>query len=629
MTRRIMLAVASTIGVLLIVVQAASAGPQANHSCAVTSGGAVKCWGDNFAGAIGDGTTTDRSTPVQVSGLTSGATEVTTGALHTCAVVNGGAKCWGSNNIGKLGDGTTTNRLTPVDVVGLGSGVLQISAANNHTCALTTAGGVKCWGINGAGQLGDGNLPTASSTPVNVSGLGSGVVQISTGFAHTCALTTARAVKCWGLNSVGQLGDGTVVNRSTPVAVAGLDSGVVQISAGSNHTCVLMTTGTVKCWGDNVSGALGDGTITSRSTPVDVVGLGGVDQISAGDLHTCALTGGTAKCWGNNGSFQLGFITVNQNQLTPVDVPGLGGLVEISPAFRHTCALTGGGVKCWGADNFGQRGDGAMASGSPTPVDALGLGSGVTSLPEFFVPRATLIVVKQVVNDNGGTAAASDWTMTVTGGHATPASFPGAGVPGTTVTLDAGAYSVSESGPSGYSATASADCTGNITAGQTKTCTITDDDRPPPSGPCIVLSNTSVAISGTASTPSTTRHAESEHLTVHNCGDSAVHLNAHGTDASGPSGSWELRRDTSNASVCDLGVNVFRAELTLWLSGGQAATPLAKTDTPLVGADGTTPFALGAAADQELSTGVDLPCAGSVGLGDPMTTNVTLTAVAP
>jgi Calx-beta domain len=160
--------------------------------------------------------------------------------------------------------------------------------------------------------------------------------------------------------------------------------------------------------------------------------------------------------------------------------------------------------------------------------------------------------------------------------------------------------------------------------------TIVNDDGspPPPSGPCIVLSKAAVAISGTASTPSTPRHAESEHLTVHNCGDSAARLNARGTDASGTAGSWELRRDAST-SVCDLGVNVFRAELTLWLSGGQAATPLAKTDTPLVGPDGTTPFSLGAAADQEFSTGVDLPCAGSVGLGDPMTTNVTLTAVAP
>jgi Calx-beta domain len=158
---------------------------------------------------------------------------------------------------------------------------------------------------------------------------------------------------------------------------------------------------------------------------------------------------------------------------------------------------------------------------------------------------------------------------------------------------------------------------------------IRDDDpeAPPPGGPCIVLSTASVAISGTASTPSTPRHADSEHLTAHNCGDSAVHLDAHGTDASGTAGSWELT--SSPGSVCNLGVNVFRAQVTLFLAAAQAATGLAKTDTPLVGADATTPFTLGAAADQELSIGADLPCEGSVGLGDPMTTNVTLTAVAP
>lgn len=158
---------------------------------------------------------------------------------------------------------------------------------------------------------------------------------------------------------------------------------------------------------------------------------------------------------------------------------------------------------------------------------------------------------------------------------------------------------------------------------------VNDDGAPPPSGPCILLSKTSVEISGTASTQSTPRHAESEHLTVTNCGASAVRFNARGTDASGTAGNWELREGSPSGSVCALGVNAFRAALTLWLSGGPAATPLGKADTSLVGADGTTPFSLGAAANQELSAGVDLPCVGSVGLGDPMTTNVTLTAVAP
>jgi Tol biopolymer transport system component len=152
---------------------------------------------------------------------------------------------------------------------------------------------------------------------------------------------------------------------------------------------------------------------------------------------------------------------------------------------------------------------------------------------------------------------------------------------------------------------------------------------PPPAGPCIVLSKTSVAMSGTASTPSTRRRAESEHISVRNCGDSAVHLNARATDATGSAGTWQLTNDSSGGSVCGVGVNVFRANVTLWLSGGQAVTPLSTSNTPLVGTDGATPFSLGAAAEQELSAGVDLPCVGSVGLGEPMTTNVTFTAVAP
>ena len=235
--------------------------------------GRVKCWGDNSGGQLGDGTKTNRTTPVDVVTLTSGVADVAAGTAHTCALTTaGGVKCWGRNEAGQLGDGTTTNRLTPVDVSGLSSGVAALSADAFHTCALTTAGGLKCWGSNNRGQLGDGTT-TNRSTPVDVVGLSSGAAAVSAGGVHTCALTTAGGGKCWGGNEFGQLGDETTTNRTTPVGVVGLASGVAAVSAGSSHTCALTTAGGVKCWGSSLVGQLGDGSAGFRTAPVDVVGF--------------------------------------------------------------------------------------------------------------------------------------------------------------------------------------------------------------------------------------------------------------------------------------------------------------------------------------------------------------------
>jgi alpha-tubulin suppressor-like RCC1 family protein len=323
------------------------------HTCALTIGGGVKCWGNNTHSQLGDGTATSRTTPVDVIGLGSGVVAIAAGGWHTCALTaGGGVKCWGSNSHGQLGDGTATSRTTPVDVIGLGSGVVAIAAGSWHTCALTAGGGVKCWGSNFYGQLGDWTT-TDRTTPVDVIGLGSRVVAIAAtptatvvGGWHTCALTVGGGVKCWGWNMYGQLGDGTTTSRTTPVDVIGLGSGVVAIAAGGHHTCALTTGGGVKCWGWGSGGQLGDGT-----TPVDVIGLGsGVVAIAAGGWHTCALTaGGGVKCWGDNTHGQLGDGTTTSRR-TPVDVIGLGsGVVAIAAGGNHTCALTtSGGVKCWG-----------------------------------------------------------------------------------------------------------------------------------------------------------------------------------------------------------------------------------------------------------------------------------------
>src|SRR5258706_4030913 len=270
-----------------------------SHTCAVTTSSGLKCWGLNDYGEVGDGSTTNRFTPVDVSGLSSGISAVAVGGRHTCALTTaGGVKCWGQNFYGQVGDNTTATRTTPVDVTGLTSGVTAIAAGSYHSCALTSGGGVKCWGFNANGQVGD-NTTTNRLTPVDVSGLTSGVQAVSAGKTHTCALLTAGGVKCWGGKNVSPLGDGNSSQRMTPVDVTGLTSGVGAIAAGFQYTCARTTVNGVKCWGNNANGQLGDGTTTTRSTAVDVSGLtSGVAAVTAGRTHTCArtTTGGVKYC---------------------------------------------------------------------------------------------------------------------------------------------------------------------------------------------------------------------------------------------------------------------------------------------------------------------------------------------
>jgi alpha-tubulin suppressor-like RCC1 family protein len=180
-------------------------------------------------------------------------------------------QCWGVNASGQLGDGTTVGRLTPVPVTSLSSGVQAIAVGGLHSCALTTAGATQCWGSNVFGQLGD-DTTISRTTPVPVIGLGSGVQAVAAGDTHTCAVTMTGALRCWGSNILGELGDGTTIQRLTPVAVTGSGSGVQAVAAGRHNTCALSTGGVVLCWGRNDAGQLGDGTQTQRSTPVVVLG---------------------------------------------------------------------------------------------------------------------------------------------------------------------------------------------------------------------------------------------------------------------------------------------------------------------------------------------------------------------
>lgn len=344
------------------------------HVCALSAGGAVRCWGGNDEGQVGDGSTTDRAIADAVSVL-EGAMQVDAGRLHTCALTNDGKVwCWGNNELGQLGDGGTAAQLTPTEVRGLAAPVSQIALGLAHACALRNDGVVLCWGRHYYRESGDGST-TSPSQAVAVQGLEPGIVEIAAGDDHTCALNRNGGVYCWGVNSSGQIGDATEINRFQPVPVSALSSGVKHITAGGSHTCALLHSSAMLCWGNNWYGQLGDGTFRDWPSWVQVAHLRpGVIAIDAGDAHTCALTdSGAMQCWGGNDDGQLSLGDTEERR-TPADVIGLPEPVSaFSTGVQNTCAVTrSGAVQCWGRRDRGQLGDGVgIRNGEPTIVTGL------------------------------------------------------------------------------------------------------------------------------------------------------------------------------------------------------------------------------------------------------------------
>jgi alpha-tubulin suppressor-like RCC1 family protein len=280
---------------------------------------------------------------------------------YSCLLAVGGAAyCWGLNDAGQLGDGTTGNRTRPVAVLG-GLVFQAISAGTIHTCGLTSGGAAYCWGGNNFGQLGDGSTTTRTS-PVSISG-GLTFKAIITGSYHTCGLTVAGAAYCWGDNRNGELGIGSSSGlgdyRASPVAVVGALVLQSLSAAGEYHTCGLTPGGAAYCWGNNQYGELGDGTTSQRTSPVAVSGGLVFQSINAGKYHTCGFTAaGVGYCWGVNANGQIGDGSTT-NRYTPVAVAG--GLVfsSLEGGFEHTCGLTvGGSAYCWGDNQYGDLGDG-------------------------------------------------------------------------------------------------------------------------------------------------------------------------------------------------------------------------------------------------------------------------------
>jgi len=359
----------------------------ASHTCALTSlaGGGVTCWGSNSTGQLGDGTQVDKNVPTDVPGL-SGVSAVAAGGGHTCALIalDGSVKCWGNNNVGQLGNPIGAMSSTPVTVVDGSSspitGVIAISTGNSHTCALFSNGGVQCWGWNFMGQLGDGT-GTSRVTPADVTGYSSGVSQISAGAYHTCLIVTAtKEVKCFGENVAGGLGDGTTTNRNSPVTALGIST-AEQVDCGEGLTCAKLQDGSIKCWGANLSGSVGDGTTSNVSTPTTVsiigtdgaiVSAGGYTDLTGVDRFACATRSSTGQvmCWGLGSEGQMGNGGTSSST-TPTMVSTISGAVALTTGQAHACAWIGTcTVKCWGGNSSGAVGDGTL-SNRTTPVTVL------------------------------------------------------------------------------------------------------------------------------------------------------------------------------------------------------------------------------------------------------------------
>jgi alpha-tubulin suppressor-like RCC1 family protein len=364
-------------------------GPQqlaagSHHACVVMTTGLAQCWGEGAYGNLGDGSTLDHIIPTPVMGLPGpphSVSAVTGGDLTSCAVTTAfEADCWGQF----VGDGgsETTVHTSATQVVGLPAGGVSQVAAGWGGCALVRLGGLatglRCWGANNNGQLGNGTT-TDTNTPVTVTGLSSHVQAVSNGGSDNCALVHNGGAWCWGYNAYGALGDGTHTSHSTPVHVKNLPLNLAQIATGFEHSCALLAGGTVRCWGKNDHGQLGNGTTSDSATPVTVSGLGGVVQIAVSDSSTCALTnGGGVRCWGANLFGELGNGTTTDSDV-PVAVSGLSsGVVAITASVSTVCAaLFTGQVQCWGDNAVGELGDGSIGGTATSPVPAVFTGDGL------------------------------------------------------------------------------------------------------------------------------------------------------------------------------------------------------------------------------------------------------------
>ncbi|HEX8437802.1 RTX toxin [Archangium sp.] len=362
------------------------------HTCVLFNNGNMRCWGENAFGQLGQGNTLDigdtqKPSAAKDIALVGVGARIAVGGKHSCALLDTGlVRCWGNNEFGQLGYNTTQHvgdgeAIASYGYVNLGGVAVKLAAGYEHTCALMDTGRVRCWGHNDYGQLGYGHTDdigddeqpySEGDVEVTVEE-GRSVKNIVAGGHHTCALLDNGNVRCWGYNGYGQLGYGntkTIGDAEQPYTAGDVTVGgaVVQLTAGENHTCALLETGNVRCWGYNGYGQLGydhAGSVyspTSTSPAAGDVNMGGyVLQVAAGKTHTCALLGtGDIKCWGNGANGRLGYGSTSSRlkPSTAVDLDG-SSAYQVTAGGSHTCALLStGAARCWGENGSGQLGYG-------------------------------------------------------------------------------------------------------------------------------------------------------------------------------------------------------------------------------------------------------------------------------
>jgi len=420
-----------------------------NHSLAIQTDGVVVAWGNNDNGQLGTGDTANRPVAAAVPNLVD-VIATAVGSSHSLALkADGTVWSWGDNSAGQLGVGSTTDQFSPVQVRTSATDMLHnvtaITAGSNISYALTSEGAMFAWGLNTNGQLGT-NRTNSESFAVPVHGIDdvgslTGVTAIAANGSASYALTGDGSVLAWGQNAGGQVGDGTLMQRLTPVQVSGLGpgSGVISIAAIAGGAAALKSDGSVLAWGLNGAGQIGDGTATTRVVPVAVTGLGsgsGVVAIGAGGGigtgHTFALkSDGTLLSWGTNGSGQLGDGTLAAH-LTPQSVPFAGSaLRSVAGGSLHSLAFDSAGtVWSWGANGSGQLGDGTTYTKNLTPAPVLfddvtppAFGSLAVSRTVLWPPNGSRVpvTVSGIVEDVDSSVASATYAVVDEYGRLQPA----------------------------------------------------------------------------------------------------------------------------------------------------------------------------------------------------------------